>query len=128
MSQSNLVPLDHVMRRILLIKPQPVDVDSVPAAESAERALSLSLMFSGVRCILQYAILPFVLPLIGIATDAARPLLLALTLMAVVSIFFSLRRFWQIGYERRWQYLMVAVAALVVLVAFIVFDLQPTTI
>lgn len=116
------------MRRILLIKPQPVDVDSVPAAESAERALSLSLMFSGVRCILQYAILPFVLPLIGIATDAARPLLLALTLMAVVSIFFSLRRFWQIGYERRWQYLMVAVAALVVLVAFIVFDLQPTTI
>lgn len=115
---------DDLMRRLLWVKPQ---ADNDEVGQSAERTLGLSLLFSGVRCILQYAVLPFVLPLVGIAADAATPFLLLLTFLAMISIFFSLRRFWQINYTHRWQYLGVAVGALLLLVAFTLYDLNIIT-
>ena len=84
--------------------------------------MTLSLMFSGARCILQYVLLPFLLPIVGIAAEATLPILLLINLVAMASIFFSLRRFWTIGYAHRWRYLVVATAALVLLVAFTVYD------
>ncbi len=92
--------------------------------QRAERAFGFSLIFSGVRCILQYAILPFVLPVIGVTSEAAVPISLAINLVAITLIIYSLRRFWKIGYRYRWQYLGIAVVALVLLVAFIALDLQ----
>ena len=80
-------------------------------------------MFSGARCILQYALLPFLLPLIGVAAEAATPLLLLINLLAIVSITLSLRRFWAIGYKHRWSYLAVASAALTLLIAFTIYDI-----
>lgn len=90
---------------------------------TAENALTLSLLFSGARCILQYALLPFLLPIIGIAAEATVPILLLINLIAMVSIFFSLRRFWSIGYKHRWTYLVVAGAALALLIAFTAYDI-----
>jgi hypothetical protein len=121
--QSSRMWLDRMVGRLLWVDIQP-RVDAAPPtdAQRAERAFSFSLLFSGVRCILQYAILPFVLPLMGVATSAATPILLLINVLAIVSIFYSLRRFWQIGYAYRWQYLGIALAALVILTAFIVLD------
>ena len=101
----------------------PVD-DTARQTRSAENALTLSLLFSGARCILQYALLPFLLPIVGIAAEATVPILLLINLIAMISIFFSLRRFWKIGYKHRWTYLVVALAALTLLVAFTVFDVS----
>ena len=98
--------------------------DDESVKRGAENALTLSLMFSGARCLLQYALLPFLLPIIGIAAEATLPILLLINLVAMVSIFFSLRRFWTIGYAHRWRYLVVAAAALVLLVAFTVYDVS----
>ncbi len=120
---SNHLTPDHIMQRLLLINPH-AGAASANAEDSAKRALSYSLIFSGVRCVLQYALLPFVLPMLGIAADAAIPLMLVLTVLAMISIFFSLRRFWQIGYTHRWQYLAVALVALTLLVAFMLLDLN----
>ena len=128
--QTTANPFDRLMYRILFIKPQvqtvvPTDVEKEQHnARNAENVFGLSLLFSGVRCILQYAVLPFVLPAIGIAGDAAAPISLVINLAAMVAIVFSLRRFWQIDYQYKWQYLFVAVVALVLLVAFTVLDLQ----
>ncbi len=117
---------DNLMARLLLIRSGA----GLAAAESeaalkrgAENALTLSLMFSGARCILQYALLPFLLPIVGIAADATVPILLLINLIAMISIFFSLRRFWTIGYAHRWRYLLVAAAALALLAAFTVYDI-----
>lgn len=117
---------DSVMTRLLLVKPlAPAyeSADEASATRSAENALTLSLMFSGMRCILQYVLLPFLLPVVGIAADAAVPILLLINVLAMVSIYFSLRRFWTIGYAHRWRYLVVAAAALVLLVAFTIYDI-----
>lgn len=113
------------MTRLLLVKPaaRAAEADAAGTARKAENALTLSLAFSGARCILQYAVLPFLLPLVGVAADATVPLLLLINLAAMLSIFFSLRRFWTIGYAHRWRYLVVASAALVLLVAFTCYDI-----
>ena len=58
-----------VYRLLLLDPPQKTEPES--GVTRAERAFGFSLVFSGVRCVLQYAILPFVLPLIGITADVA---------------------------------------------------------
>jgi len=117
--------LDRVVARLLMVEvptspPEPEAVD----AGRAERAFSFSLIFSGVRCILQYTVLPFLLPLLGIATKAALPVMLAINILAILSIFYSLRRFWQIGYPHRWQYLGVALTALLILTAFTILDVR----
>ncbi len=93
------------------------------ATRGAENALTFSLVFSGIRCLLQYALLPFALPIVGVAADAAAPILLLINLIAMLSIFFSLRRFWSVGYKYRWRYLAVAAAALILLVAFTINDI-----
>lgn len=113
---------DSIMSRLLFVSPAA----NVTARQTrrAENALTLSLMFSGLRCILQYVLLPFLLPIVGIATAAAAPILLLINLIAMASIFFSLRRFWTIGYKHRWGYLAVALTALTLLLAFTLHDLM----
>ena len=117
---------DSLMSRLLFIGESAnvaANADIATQTRQAENALTLSLLFSGARCLLQYALLPFLLPIIGIAAEAAIPILLLINLVAMVSIFFSLRRFWTIGYKHRWTYFVVACAALSLLVAFTVYDI-----
>ena len=117
--------LDRLIGRLLFVEVLPAAASPARGSEQrAERAFGFSLIFSGVRCILQYAILPFVLPVIGVTSEAAVPISLAINLVAITLIIYSLRRFWKIGYRYRWQYLGIAVVALVLLVAFIALDLQ----
>ncbi|MFQ3536509.1 MAG: hypothetical protein SNJ58_11590 [Aggregatilineales bacterium] len=123
-----LKTLDSIMARLLFVAPPvkasveaPAQADQPPPA--AERAFNLSLAISGVRCIIQYMILPFILPLIGVAANAAVPISLAINLVAVVAIFFSLRRFWQTNYKGKWQYLIIATFALIFIAVFIYTDL-----
>ena len=113
---------DSIMSRLLFVSPS-ADL-TASQTRRAENALTLSLMFSGLRCILQYVLLPFLLPIVGVAADAAVPVLLLINLIAMASIFFSLRRFWTIGYKHRWGYLAVALTALTLLLAFTLHDLM----
>ncbi|MQA01160.1 MAG: hypothetical protein GEU80_17905 [Dehalococcoidia bacterium] len=77
------------------------------------------------RCTVRYVVLPFVLPLLGVATGAtlgvvtasALVLLLALDVIAASAIVATLRRLWRHRHPRRWQYLPVAIA-LAVLIGF----------
>lgn len=120
----NATRADSIMSRILFIDMTATSTKNYEEqSRQAENTLTLSLAFSGVRCLLQYALLPFLLPIVGVAADATIPILLGINVIAVVSIFFSLRRFWKIGYDRRWQYLGVASVALILLVAFTVYDI-----
>lgn len=113
---------DSIMSRLLFVSPA-ADL-TANQTRRAENALTLSLMFSGLRCLLQYVLLPFLLPIVGVAADAAVPILLLINLIAMASIFFSLRRFWTIGYKHRWGYLAVALTALTLLLAFTLHDLM----
>lgn len=125
-TNADLSRADIFMSRLLFVNQRRIHVavaDESAQTRRAENALTISLLFSGARCILQYVVLPFLLPIIGVAADATVPILLLINLIAIVSIFLSLRRFWTIGYRHRWSYLAVAVAALALLVAFTLYDI-----
>jgi hypothetical protein len=115
--------LDQFIGRILFVKPLPVPNEAADESD-AQRAFKFSLIFTGVRCILQYIVLPFILPVIGIAADTALPFLLLINIFAIVSMLFSVRRFWQINYQYKWQYLFMALVILAALTAFIALDIS----
>jgi hypothetical protein len=71
-------------------------------ARPAERAMGFSLGFSAIRCIIQYAILPFVLPIIGVTSAAATGVMLVINVVAIASILFSIWRLWRINYKQKW--------------------------
>jgi uncharacterized membrane protein len=94
-----------------------------PTTRNAENAFSMALLFSGIRCVLMYAVFPFVLPLIGLTGAFSSIVDLLINLVAVVAILYSARTFWQVDYKYKWHYLPVAGVALVILGAFIIQDL-----
>jgi hypothetical protein len=114
--------LDPLIGRLLFVTPAPVADESEPGKKS-ERVMGYSLAFSAVRCILQYAILPFVLPLIGVAASWALGLTMLVNIAAIVAIVASVRRMWQIQYSHRWRYMMLAVPAFILLVSFLALDI-----
>ena len=67
----------------------------------AERAFSLSMLVSGIRCVLAYVVLPFFTPLLGIAPGVGPALGIAIATAAIAANVFSLRRFWRI--QHRWR-------------------------
>ena len=119
-SSSRVVAMmDGAVARALFVQP----VQAV--ATTSSRPFETPLLVSAVRCTLRYIVLPFVLPLLGVATGAtlgivtgaALGILLTLDVIAVTAIVATLRRLWRFQHPRRWQYLAVALV-LAVLVGF----------
>lgn len=121
--QTSLSQLDKTIARLLFVQPA-AEVYEEKTTSNAENAFSFALIFSGIRCVIMYAILPFVLPLVGIAGNFGVWIDIVINLIAIGAIFYSLRRFWKINYKRKWQYLPVALVALVLLFAFIALDIS----
>lgn len=95
-----------------------------PQRAEAERTLGLSIAMAGVRCVIKYMILPFGLPILGISADLAAPISLLLGVVALASIIWSVRRLWQMNYAWKWPYLGLGVVSMLVVVVFVVNDLQ----
>ncbi len=120
--QNTLNVLDGIIARLLFVTPAQTVYEEKTTSQ-AENAFSFALMFSGIRCVLMYAILPFVLPLVGVAGDFSLWIDLGINAIAIGAIIYSLRRFWKINYKRKWQYLPIALIALVLLLAFVILDI-----
>jgi hypothetical protein len=113
--------MDRAVGRVLRVQPRPF---VPPAADvtTSSRPFETPVLIAGVRCVLRYVVLPFVLPLLGVGTGAtfgvvtgaALGILLTLDLIAVVAIVVTLRRLWRLQHPRRWQYLPLAMALSVV--------------
>lgn len=67
----------------------------------AQRAFSMSMIVSGIRCILAYIVLPFVTPFIGLAPGVGPGLGLVVGTVAIGANVYSLRRFWRL--DHRWK-------------------------
>lgn len=67
----------------------------------AQRAFSMSMLVSGIRCVLAYIVLPFVTPFIGLAPGVGPGLGLVVGAVAIGANVFSLRRFWRL--DHRWK-------------------------
>ena len=91
--------MDQAVARLLRVQPQRPDLRGAVATATSQ-AFQTPLLVSALRCILRYIVLPFVLPLLGVATSAtlgivtgaALGIILILDVIAVIAIVATVRR------------------------------------
>ena len=73
-------------------------------AQEARSAFQKSIAITACRCIVMYLVLPFVLPVVGLASGAGPAIGLIIGTLAIISIIYSIRRFWRADHSKRWHY------------------------
>ena len=114
---------DRFVRRLLRVDQSPVPCSAAGASSSAHRAFRLSLVVSGIRCLVTYLAVPILVPLISFASVLAAPLGIALCLVAFVSGTAGVRRFWRSNHRHKWTYTWFMVAVFVTLAVALWFDI-----
>ncbi|HSM66533.1 MAG TPA: hypothetical protein VK860_09535 [Ilumatobacteraceae bacterium] len=112
-------PADRFMRRLLRLP----EGQTSTAAE-ARSAFQKSLFISTCRCLLMYIVFPFVLPAVGIARGVGPAIGVAIGALAMVSIVYSIRRFWRANHSKRWHYTIFGAVIIVFLVYLAVRDIS----
>lgn len=108
---------DQLMRRVLRI-----DDAAAESNEEAQSAFQKSILISAIRCTLTYVLIPFVVPVLGFAAAVDAPLGIALSIVAIISVTYSLRKFFGSDHPRRWQYASLAGVLLVFVTALLIRD------
>ncbi len=93
------------------------------ASLPAERVFSVSVVVSGVRCMLAYVVFPWVLPAAGIASGVGSGLGLAIGAVAIVFNVLSIRRFQRADHRYRWPITLLNAGIIVLLCVLMVIDL-----
>ena len=109
---------DRFMRRLLRLP----EGQTSTAAE-ARSAFQKSLFISTCRCLLMYIVFPFVLPAVGIARGVGPAIGIIIGALAMVSIVYSIRRFWRANHSKRWHYTIFGAVIIVFLVYLAVHDI-----
>ncbi len=102
----------------------PAGGNEVPLPGSAQRAMTLGLLISALRCTVQYVLLPFVLPWVGLAAAIPRWITILLAGVALASLTRNARYLWRVHHPRRWSYLVLASIVASVLLLFVALDLK----
>lgn len=87
-------------------------------------SLKGSIWLSAVRCVITYAILPALAPVVGWIGVLARPVSILLVVAAAVLSVHSLRRVWLADWEYRWAYTSFILLVLALLGVVLAFDIQ----
>ena len=111
---------DLVMRRVLRL---PVDAPRA-TADDARRAFQTSIMVATVRCLLMYIVFPFVLPAVGLASGVGPLIGIPISIVAIVAIVSSVRRFWRADHSKRWHYTVLGTAVVGFLCVLIAIDIS----
>jgi len=106
---------DRIARQVLRIG---------EADHQALMSLKGSIWLSGLRCIITYAVLPALAPVVGWIGVLARPLSVLLVLAAMVLSVHSLRRVWLADWSARWTYTAFITVVLVLLSVVLVVDVK----
>ena len=110
---------DRFMRRLLRL-PE----GQTSTADQARSAFQKSLFISTCRCLLMYIVFPFVLPAVGIARGVGPYVGLVIGVLAMVSIVYSIRRFWRANHSKRWHYTIFGTAIICFLIYLAAKDLS----
>lgn len=104
-------PADAFVRRLLRIDTAP------PASPSAaESIFGTSIAISAVRCLLTYVALPLLRPIVDLTTGVGPLVGIVISIISIVAIVISMRRFWAAWHRMRWAYTIVGGGILVLLV------------
>lgn len=97
-------------------EPSPAQV------KGSDRSLAGYIVFVAIRCTLQYVLLPFVLPFLGLSGSVSVALSVVIDLVALGMIAYNIRRLWNTSW--RWRYLALSVVMVGILVVFLAQDIR----
>jgi hypothetical protein len=112
-------PADRFVRRLLRLSP---DAPRASAGD-ARKAFQTSLLVATVRCLLMYIFFPFVLPALGLASDVGPAVGIVISVVAIVAITMSIRRFFRADHAKRWHYTVLGTTVIGFMLYLIVRDL-----
>ena len=112
-------PADRFMRRLLRVG----ELDRRSGA-GAHRAFRISVVVSGVRCLITYLAIPLLVPIASLAGWLATPISMALCVLAFVNGIVSARRFWKSDHRHRWLYTAFITVVFIILAIALATDLQ----
>lgn len=90
----------------------------------AQRAFSMAIVISGVRCILAYVVLPFVAPILGLAPGVGPWLGILIGVVAIAANLFSIRRFARTKHPLRRGVIAINIAVIAFMVVLIAIDVS----
>jgi hypothetical protein len=99
--------LDSVLEWILLIPESPAT-----NTLQVSNPFKVALFFSATRCIFQYVLVPFLLPILGLMDGTPTWLGLVFNFVAFLALILSLRCIWTARHPRRFSYLPLALLML----------------
>ncbi|REK11839.1 MAG: hypothetical protein DWQ40_11860 [Actinobacteria bacterium] len=102
------------------IAPQSSNTSS---AGAAQRMFSVSMLVSGIRCVLAYIVLPFVTPFLGLAPGVGPMLGITIGTVAIGANVWSMRRFWVLDHRWRKPVTAIHIAVIAFLLVLIGLDL-----
>jgi hypothetical protein len=79
----------------------------VEEGTEAQNAFGRSMVISATRCLLTYVVLPLLRPVVDLSAAIGPAFGILLSLVSMVAIGFSLRRFFATGHRWRWAYAVV---------------------
>jgi hypothetical protein len=104
------------------VGPEITDAPTRADEGQVERAFSLSVLISGIRCSLTYVIFPWILPLLGIAGGVGPAIGLIVGTVAIGFNIASIRRFWVADHRWKWAITVLNSGVIVLLVVLIALD------
>jgi hypothetical protein len=81
-----------------------------------------SLVFVAIRCTLQYIVLPFLLPLLGLSGELSAYLSIILDVVAFGTIVYNIKQLWHTSW--RWRYLALSAVMIVIISLFLYQDVR----
>jgi hypothetical protein len=113
---------EPVVRRLLLV-PEPQRKVASRADEAlAHRWFNVSMVVSGVRCLLAYVLVPIVGPAFSGAAGLAPSIGIPIGIVALVFDVVAVRRFWVANHRWRWGITAIYVAVIALVLSLLVRD------
>ena len=98
------------------------NTDADTRLKRSDRILGGSFVFVAIRCTLQYVVLPFVLPLVGLGGTFSVVISLALEVFALGLMAYNVWQLWPTSW--RWRYLALSAVAATLVGIFIYTDVR----
>ena len=104
-------------------KPQVV----LATPDKSTRTFSISMVISGIRCVLAYVVFPWLLPVLGVTGGVGPGIGLAIGTVAIGFNVWSIFRFWRADHRLKWLVVPINVAVIVLLLILVSFDVADLT-
>jgi hypothetical protein len=112
---------DKCVCKLLAIK--SVKKQSRTEEDKAQKIFSISIVISGLRCLLSYVIFPFILPIIGFAGSFTPYIGLIIGIVALIFDVIGMRRFFVAQHKMRWMISVIYLGVMTLVVILIALDL-----